>query len=72
LLTDYYPPQIVPKLVECGSDPHPKVKESVKLAMSDISAVIRNPEIARLSPVLLAALADPGAPMILLLHLHHY
>eukprot|EP01041_Mallomonas_annulata_P003729 gene3729-7411_t len=53
-------PQIVPRLVEAGSDPHPKVKESAKSAMGDISSVIRNPEVKRLSPVLLAALADPA------------
>ncbi len=52
--------QIVPRLVEAGNDPHPKVKESVRAAMSDISSVIRNPEILRLSPILLNALADPG------------
>lgn len=35
------------------------MKESARLAMADISSVIKNPEIARLSPILLAALADP-------------
>ena len=87
-------PQIVPRLVDAGSDPHPKVtttpsqppshppsqtptnqptsppppvdpppqvKEGAKAAMLDISSVIRNPEISRLSPVLLAALADPSS-----------
>lgn len=53
-------PQIIPKLVEAGYDPHPKVKESAKAAMLDISSVIKNPEVARLSPVLLAALSDPA------------
>ena len=53
-------PQIVPRLVEAGSDPHPKVKEGAKAAMLDISSVIRNPEISRLSPVLLAAMSDPA------------
>ena len=53
-------PQIVPRLVDAGSDPHPKVKESAKEAMSDISSVIRNPEIAQLGPILLAALGDPA------------
>ena len=42
--------------MEAGSDPHPKVKESAKAAMQDISSVIRNPEISRISPFLLAAL----------------
>lgn len=53
-------PQIIPQLVESGSDPHPKVKESAKEAMGDISSVIRNPELASLSPVLLAAIGDPA------------
>ena len=53
-------PQIVPRLVEAGSDPHPKVKEGARAAMLDISSVIRNPEISRLAPVLLAAMADPS------------
>ncbi len=46
--------------MEAGSDPHPKVKEGARAAMVDISSVIRNPEISRLSPVLLAALGDPA------------
>lgn len=53
-------PQIVPKLVDAVSDSHPKVKESAKLAMADITAVIKNPEISQLIPVLLAALGDPA------------
>jgi hypothetical protein len=53
-------PQIIPRLVEAGSDPHPKVKESARAAMADISSVIRNPEVAQLGPVLLAALGDPA------------
>ena len=51
---------VIPRLVEAGSDPHPKVKEGARAAMVDISSVIRNPEISRLSPVLLAALGDPA------------
>ncbi len=46
--------------MEAGSDAHPKVKESARAAMIDISSVIRNPEVAKLSPVLLAALGDPA------------
>jgi HEAT repeat protein len=53
-------PQIVPKLVEAGSDPHPKVKESAKNAMADITSVVKNPEILQLSPILLGALGDPA------------
>ena len=53
-------PQIIPRLVEAGSDPHPKVKEGARAAMLDISSVIRNPEISRLAPILLAAMADPS------------
>ena len=51
---------VIPRLVEAGSDAHPKGKESARAARVDISSVIRNPEVARLSPVLLAALGDPA------------
>ena len=53
-------PQIIPRLVEAGSDPHPKVKESARSALNDISSVIKNPEIAELSPILLQAIGDPA------------
>lgn len=53
-------PQVVPRLVEALSDPHPKVKEAAKGALQDITSVIRNPEVLRLSPTLLAALGDPS------------
>jgi hypothetical protein len=53
-------PQIVPTLVEASFDAHPKVKEAAKTTMSEISGVIKNPEIAHLSPVLLSALGDPS------------
>eukprot|EP00605_Chrysophyceae_sp_TOSAG23-4_P001672 GSChrysophyteH1.ASY1.ANO1.1838.1 assembled CDS len=53
-------PQIVPCLVQAGSDTHPRVKEGARLAMEDITTVIRNPEVSNLSPVLLGALADPA------------
>ena len=54
-------PQIVSHLVDkSASDPHPKVKESAKLALQDISSVIKNPEVSRLSNILLLALADPA------------
>ena len=53
-------PQIVPKLMECCADPHPKVKEAAKGAMSDISGVVKNPEVAGMSEELLAALGDPA------------
>ena len=53
-------PQVIPRLVEAGSDPHPKVKEGAKSALADISSVIRNPEVSRLAPILLKALTDPA------------
>jgi HEAT repeat protein len=53
-------PQVIPKLVEATSDPHPKVKESAKAALADISSVIKNPEIGKLAPHLLSALSDPA------------
>lgn len=53
-------PQIVPCLVQAGSDPHPKVRDSAKTSMAEISAVIRNPEVSQLSPLLLLAIGDPA------------
>jgi len=53
-------PQIVPKLIESFADTHPKVKEAGKKALGDIGKVISNPEVSRLSPVLMGALADPS------------
>ena len=53
-------PQIIPRLVEAGSDPHPKVKESAKAALNEIASVVKNPELLTLSPILLAALGDPA------------
>lgn len=52
--------QIIPILVKSGTDHHPKIKDAAKQAMTDISAVIRNPEIASMSPILLDAFADPA------------
>jgi hypothetical protein len=51
-------PQIVPKLCDAFTDPHPKVKDAARTAMQDICSVVRNPEVSRLSPVLLNALTD--------------
>lgn len=53
-------PQIIPILVQSGSDIHPRVKESAKEAMQDILSVIRNPEVSHLSPTLLNGLVDPA------------
>jgi hypothetical protein len=53
-------PQIVPCLVDAGNDTHPRVKEGARLAMEDITTVIRNPEIANMSPTLLSAMAHPA------------
>ena len=39
---------------------HPRVKEGANTALASVGAVIKNPEIARLVPTLLKALADPG------------
>jgi len=47
-------------MIHIMADPHPKVKESARAAMVDISAVIKNPEISQLAPALLAALGDPA------------
>jgi len=53
-------PKVVPKLTEAFSDTHPKVKTSAEEALDEISKVIRNPEIASISPILLKALIDPA------------
>ena len=53
-------PQVIPCLVSATSDPHPRVKESARNSLADISSVIRNPEILQLTPTLLAALGDPA------------
>ena len=53
-------PQIVPRMTEAFGDTHPKVRESGKASLGDIGKVIRNPEIRKLSPLLLSALYDPA------------
>ena len=53
-------PKIVPKLSEAFADTHPKVKASAEQSFNEISKVIRNPEIASLSTVLVRALTDPS------------
>ncbi|OQR93727.1 translational activator GCN1 [Thraustotheca clavata] len=53
-------PQIIPKLTIPLSDSHPRVKEAGQTALTDIARVIRNPEIASISTVLLAGLQDPN------------
>jgi hypothetical protein len=53
-------PQIVPRMTEAFGDTHPRVREAGKGALADIGKVIRNPEIRKLSPLLLSALYDPA------------
>lgn len=53
-------PQIVPVLGEALADPHPKVSAAAKDAMDEVGAVIKNPEVAKLVPTLMSALADPN------------
>ena len=53
-------PNIVPKLTEAFSDTHPKVKSSASSSLSEISKVIRNPEISEIASSLLNALTDPS------------
>ncbi|KAK9840722.1 hypothetical protein WJX81_000165 [Elliptochloris bilobata] len=53
-------PAVVPKLSEALTDPHPKVQQAARQALKEVGSVIRNPEVLRLSPALLAAIADPN------------
>ena len=53
-------PQVVPKLAETLADAHPKVVSSAESAINRIAAVVRSPEVRKLSPFLLAALRDPA------------
>lgn len=53
-------PQVVPKLLEAMTDPHAKIQEATRKALSQIGSVIRNPEIRKLVPKLLSALNDPA------------
>ena len=53
-------PQIVPVLGEALADPHPKVSAAAKDAMDEVGSVIKNPEVAKLVPTLMKALADPN------------
>eukprot|EP00586_Coscinodiscus_wailesii_P014096 CAMPEP_0172505274 /NCGR_PEP_ID=MMETSP1066-20121228/185056_1 /TAXON_ID=671091 /ORGANISM="Coscinodiscus wailesii, Strain CCMP2513" /LENGTH=2828 /DNA_ID=CAMNT_0013281825 /DNA_START=96 /DNA_END=8582 /DNA_ORIENTATION=- len=53
-------PKLVPKLTESFSDTHPRVKAAAQSALDSLCNVIRNPEIASITPTLLAALTDPG------------
>ncbi|POM68471.1 Translational activator GCN1 [Phytophthora palmivora] len=53
-------PQVVPKLMAALTDSHPKVRDAGKSALRDVGSVVRNPEIATISKVLLDALEDPN------------
>ena len=53
-------PMIVPRLLDTMTDPNAKVQQAAKVALRQIGSVIRNPEIAAIVPVLLAALSDPS------------
>lgn len=53
-------PTIVPRLGEVLADPHPKVGAAAKQALDEVGSVIRNPEVGRLVPTLLSAVADPN------------
>ena len=53
-------PTIVPKLTEVLTDTHPKVQGSAAEALEKVGGVVRNPEILRLVPALLAAITSPN------------
>ena len=52
-------PAIVPNLVDAFHNTHKKVRESAKAALQDVAQVVRNPEIASLTEVLIEALTNP-------------
>ena len=52
-------PVVVPRLGEVLADPHPKVASAARTALNEVGSVIRNPEVAKLVPVLLSG--APGA-----------
>jgi HEAT repeat protein len=54
-------PVIVPRLCEVLTDSHSKVQESARSALVHFGEVIKNPEVASLVPILLAALVDPNS-----------
>jgi hypothetical protein len=53
-------PKIVPKLSKAFADTHPKVKASAEQSFREITKVIKNPEIASLTTILVRALTDPS------------
>ncbi|KAL6771130.1 hypothetical protein ACKKBF_B34035 [Auxenochlorella protothecoides x Auxenochlorella symbiontica] len=53
-------PAVVPHLGQALSDPHPRVAAAAQRSLDEVASVIRNPEVKRLVPTLLAALGDPN------------
>lgn len=53
-------PQVVPRLAESLADAHQNVVDAAESAINRIAAVVRSPEVRKLSPFLLAALRDPA------------
>ena len=52
-------PQIVPRLAQALSDPHPTVQEKGNLALKEIGSTITSPEISDISDILIKALSNP-------------
>ena len=53
-------PQIVPRLAAVVTDSHAKVQQAGRDALSQITQVIKNPEVMNIAPAILAALSDPS------------
>ena len=51
-------PAVVPKLSDVLIDTHPKVRETASTALKQVGSVIQNPEVQKLVPMMLDAIAD--------------
>ena len=55
-----YIPKVIKEIMQVFKDPHPKVQEIAISVLTDISSVIKNPEIVDLSEILINAISNPA------------